>query len=92
MRSDTRPKVRLYTRSWCGYCTAARRLLKQVEADFEEIPLDGEPELRSSLSRANGDWPTLPMVFIGDRFVGGYRELSLLKKSGELDEMLEGAT
>jgi len=85
------PKIRLYTRRWCGYCTVARRLLDHQDIDFEEIPLDGDPELRRSVSQANGNWPTLPMIFIGDRFVGGYRELARLKKSGELDSLLEGA-
>ncbi len=91
MTSADLPKIRLYTRKWCGYCTAARRLLGHHDIDFEEIPLDGDPELRRSVSQANGNWPTLPMILIGNRFVGGYRELARLKKSGELDSLLEGA-
>ena len=83
--------IRLYTRRWCGYCTAARRLLKKLDAELEEIPLDNDPELRRSIAEANGNWPTLPMIFIDERFVGGYRELSLLKRSGELDTLIEGA-
>lgn len=91
MTTESLPAVRLYTRRWCGYCTAARYLLKHTSIDFDEIPLDNEPGLRRSIAQANGDWPTLPMIFIGDRFVGGYRELARLKKSGELNKIMEGA-
>ena len=91
MTTATRPKVRLYTRRWCGYCTAARRLLGHHDIEYEEIPLGDNPELRRSVSQANGNWSTLPMIFIGDHFVGGYRELARLNSSGELDSLLEGA-
>jgi glutaredoxin 3 len=89
--SEPTPTVRVYTRRWCGYCYAARRLLTKLEIDFEEIPLDGKLETRRSLSEANDHWSTLPMIFIGDHFVGGYRELARLNSSGELDSLLEGA-
>lgn len=91
MNGENGLKIRLYTRRWCGYCTAARRLLAKLDVELEEIPLDGNPELRRSIAEANGNWPTVPMIFVGERFVGGYRELARLKKSGELDRILEGA-
>ena len=85
------PVVRLYTRRWCGYCFAARRLLTKLGIDFSEIALDRNPELRRSLSEANDNWPTVPMIFIGDVFVGGYTELARLNRSGRLDSLMEGA-
>jgi len=77
--------VRLYTRRWCGFCFAARRLLTKLDIDFEEIPLDGDRELRRSLSKANNHWPTLPMIF-----VGGYTELARVHRNGQLESLLEG--
>jgi len=84
------PTVRFYTRRWCVYCFAARRLLTKLEIDFEEIPLDDDPELRRSLSEANNSWPTVPMVFIGEHFVGGYTELARLHRQGHLETLVEG--
>jgi glutaredoxin 3 len=84
--------VTLYTRRWCGYCVAARRLLNKRGIEYTEIPVDGKPDLRRTIAEANGNWPTVPMVFIGEFFVGGYRELSKLKKTGELDALLEGGS
>lgn len=83
--------VRLYTKRWCGYCFAARRMLKELEIEYEEIPLDGEAELRRSLSEANKYWPTLPMIFVGEHFVGGYTDLVRLNRRGGLKSLLEGA-
>lgn len=83
--------VRLYTRRWCGYCFAARRLLTKLEVEFEEIPLDHKPDLRQSLSNANNHWPTLPMIFIGEHFVGGYTDLARLHRRRGLRSLLEGA-
>jgi glutaredoxin 3 len=91
MTGVVRPSVRLYSRSWCGYCFAARRLLRKLDAVVDEIDLSRNPALRRSLAEENGNWPTLPMVFIGDRFVGGYRELANLRRSGELESLLRRA-
>jgi len=90
--SEPTPTVRVYTRRWCGYCYAARRLLTKLEIDFEEIPLDGKSEIRRSLSEANNHWSTLPMIFIGDRFVGGYTELARIHRRGQLEPLLEGSS
>lgn len=85
------PAVRLYTRRRCGYCLAARQLLRKLAIDFEEIPLDGNHQLRRSLSAANNHWPTVPMIFIGDHFIGGYTDLDRLHRRGDLESLMEGA-
>lgn len=75
--------VRVYTTKWCGYCFAARRLLRRSDIAFEDISLDGNPDLRRRVSRENGGWPTVPMIFVNGIFVGGYSELrSLCRKGG----------
>ncbi len=77
-------RVRLYTKRWCGYCIAARRLFRNLEVDFEEIRLDGRPEIRREIAARAGNWPTVPMIFIGHSFVGGYTEVAALHRRGEL--------
>jgi glutaredoxin 3 len=82
------PHVTIYTTAVCPYCHAAKRLLTSLDIPFEEIGLDGRPEERARLSAENGGWRTVPMVFIGERFIGGFRELSELHRSGGLTAML----
>ncbi len=77
-------KITIYTKRWCGYCWAARRLFSKLGLLFEEIPLDGRPELRREVSSAAGGWPTVPMIFLGDEFIGGYTEAAKLHRQGGL--------
>ena len=79
-----RTPVSLYTRRWCGYCFAARRLLKRLGLDYTEIRLDRQPERRAEISELAGGWRTVPMIFVGDRFIGGYSEIAALHHRGEL--------
>jgi glutaredoxin 3 len=81
-------RVRLYTRRWCGYCFAARRLFTKLDVEFEEIPLDGRPDLRRRISAEAGGWKTVPMIFAGDRFLGGFSEVAGLHRRGELEEIV----
>jgi len=80
--------VRMYTTMFCGYCRAAKQYLKQVKnVTVEEIDLTDEPEQRAELIAKTGH-RTVPMIFVGDTFVGGYDEMRNLDRSGELDELL----
>ena len=90
MTAAAAPAVRLYTRRWCGYCNAARRLLATLDIDFEEIALDASPQLRRELSAANGGWSTLPMIFVGETFIGGATDLARLEREGRLQALLGG--
>lgn len=68
----------------------ARQLLTAKGVDFEEIAVDGNPELRRRMERESGRH-TVPQIFIDGRPVGGYDELAALERSGRLDALLESA-
>lgn len=80
--------VKVYTTKICTYCNAAKRLLTQREIPFEEIELDDKPDLRQTLSEQNNGYRTVPMIFIGSLFIGGFNELNQLDKSGKLFQLL----
>ena len=75
--------VTVYTSTFCGYCTAAKRLLERAQIPYEEVDLSRDDALRTRLSEKTG-WRTVPMIFIGDGFVGGYQELAALHQRGGL--------
>ena len=82
-------KVVVYTKNSCPYCDSAKRLLKQLSIPFEEENLEHNPEKRQALSqRANG-YRTMPMIWVGETFVGGYTDLEALSKRGDLTTMLK---
>jgi glutaredoxin 3 len=80
--------VRIYTTSVCPYCSAAKALFKSLGIAYEEINLDGKDELRTKLSKENNGWRTVPMIFIFDKFVGGFDDVNKLHKNGELMKLL----
>ncbi len=86
----TGPRVALYATAWCGYCAAARALLRQKGVEFREIDVDEDPKLREEMLARSGR-RTVPQVFIGEQHVGGYDDLKALNLSGELDRLLAGA-
>lgn len=85
-----RPVVRIYTTRGCGFCFAAKRLFRGIGVDFEEIPVDDDPELRQAVSASAGNWPTVPMIFVGDHFVGGSTDAASLHQRGELEPLCRG--
>lgn len=80
-------KVKIYTREWCGYCTAALRLLDGKGVDYEHIDASGKPEMRRWLAEVSGQ-RTVPQIFIDEKPIGGFTELRALDRDGKLDAML----
>lgn len=81
------PVITVYTRKYCGFCTAAINLLNEEEFQFEVIAADDDPNLRAELEQRSGQ-ATLPQIFVGEHSVGGYQELVLAISDGEFDELL----
>ena len=82
------PAVEIYTREFCGYCDAAKELLRRKGVIFTEIDVTGNRERRDEMtSRARGR-RTVPQIFIGSTHVGGCDDLYALDQSGGLDPLL----
>ncbi|MFT4715758.1 MAG: glutaredoxin 3 [Paracoccaceae bacterium] len=81
-------QVEIYTTRFCGFCVAAKRLLKQKSVDFNETDVGATPAKRAEMvQRANGG-RTVPQIFIGGRHIGGCDELYELERSGKLTALL----
>lgn len=82
------PPITIYTRGWCPYCSAAKDLLKQKGAAFDEIDIERKPEARQEMIQRAGGRTSVPQIFIGDRHVGGCDDLYALDGGGQLDHLL----
>lgn len=82
-------QVIIYTRQWCGYCTAAERLLKNKGVAFENVDCTGDREKRKWLAEITGR-TTVPQIFINGTPIGGYDDMRALDRNGALDKMLAG--
>ena len=80
--------VIIYTRQFCGYCSAAKALLQNKGVDFVEHDATGKPELRAEMMEKAHGRSTFPQIFINGRHVGGCDDIHALDRAGKLDPML----
>ena len=81
-------QVEIYTSPLCGFCHAAKRLLKEKNVNFTEIDVLENPNRKPEMiQRANGG-RTVPQIFVGDTHVGGCDDLYALERAGKLDAPL----
>lgn len=82
------PQIVIYTTPTCPYCIAAKKLLNEKGAAFEEISVAFDPIGRSKMSRLAGGRSSVPQIFIDGRHIGGCDDLYDLDRAGGLDQLL----
>jgi glutaredoxin 3 len=82
-------QVTIYSSDFCPYCSRAKALLQQRGvSDYEEIVVDGRPELRAAMTKRTGR-TSVPQIFVGDTHVGGCDDLHALDRRGGLVPLLQ---
>jgi len=82
------PTVTMYTTAVCPYCVRAEMLLKQRGVtEIDKIRIDLDAEQRVTMMERTGR-RTVPQIYIGDTYVGGYDELAALDRAGDLQPLL----
>ena len=82
--------VTVYVKPFCGFCVAAKRLLKKKGVEFDELNITFNPALRAEMIQRSMGGSTVPQIFIGGQHIGGYTEISALEREGRLDPLLAG--
>ena len=72
--------IKIYGTTICPFCEAAKELLKQKKIGFDFINFDEDPALRDKMSQ-DLNYYTVPMIFIGDKFIGGFMDLQKMQES-----------
>lgn len=81
--------VKIFSSDYCPYCARAKALLQQRGVtDYEEIVVDGKPEVRAEMARLTGR-TSVPQIFIGGTHVGGCDDLHALDGRGGLMPLLQ---
>jgi glutaredoxin 3 len=82
------PKITMYSTGVCPYCQMAERLLKaKGVTEIEKVRIDLDPAKRDEMMEKTGR-RTVPQIYIGDKHVGGFDDLSALDKAGGLTPLL----
>jgi glutaredoxin 3 len=83
-------KITMYSTGVCPFCQMAERLLRSKGVSvIDKIRVDLEPERRAEMMEKTGR-RTVPQIYIGEKHVGGFDDLSALDRAGELDKLLNG--
>lgn len=78
------PRVLMYSTRVCPYCQMAERLLRaKGVTEIEKILIDTDPEQRAIMMERTGR-RTVPQIYIGDKHIGGFDDLSALDQAGGL--------
>jgi len=82
--------VKIFSSDFCPYCARAKALLQaRGVTDYEEIKVDGQPNVRAHMTQLTGR-SSVPQIFIGSTHVGGCDDLHALDAKGGLVPLLQG--
>jgi glutaredoxin 3 len=80
-------RITMYTTDPCGFCRQAKALLSARGVHYEEINLAKDPAGRAALAERTGQM-TFPQIVVGERSIGGFRELLEADRDGTLTALL----
>jgi monothiol glutaredoxin len=74
----------------CGFSAATVEALRETGYPFAHVNVLEDQEKREAI-KTFSNWPTIPQVYIGGKFIGGCDIVRELYASGELEELLKAA-
>ena len=81
-------KVVMYYSQECPFCKNAEKLLNAKGASINKISIDGNDNaLQEMIQLADRD--SVPQIFIDDKHIGGFDDLSELDMDDELEPLLK---
>jgi len=83
-------RVVIYSTSHCGFCRRAEDLLRREGIAFDVIDVTHDRHARATLIERSNGRRTVPVIFVDDQPIGGYRELAVMIADGELSRRLAG--
>jgi glutaredoxin 3 len=81
-------KVVIYTGPMCNYCSAAKHLLNKKKVTYTEFDIGTDSSKMQEMQERTKGARTIPQIFIGETYVGGYDELKALEVAGKLNTLL----
>ena len=67
--------VVVWSKDACFYCQMAKNVLELKSIEFEERNISLNKWSRADMLEAVPDAKTLPQIFFGDEYIGGFTEL-----------------
>ena len=83
------PKVEIYSKMLCPYCTRAKMLLKELDVEFTEYKIFWNKKIFDEMVQRSNGGRTVPQIFIDGQSIGGCDELHSLHDTGKLMNLLK---
>ena len=80
------PNIEVYSTPNCPYCVQAKALLHSKNLIFKEIDVSDDVESLQKMMQLSG-LRTVPQIFINEKSIGGYDELSKMNAEGNLTHL-----
>lgn len=74
----------------CGFSAASVEVLREVGVPFKAVDILAEADKREGV-KAFTNWPTIPQIFVGGKFIGGCDILRQMHAKGELAPLIKQA-
>lgn len=74
----------------CGFSAATVEVFEQMGVPYETVDVLKDPEIREGIKRFS-NWPTIPQVYVGGKFIGGCDIVREMHAAGELEPMIRDA-
>ena len=74
----------------CGFSAATVEVLREIGVPFKAVDVLASPEKRDGI-KAYSNWPTIPQVYVGGKFIGGCDIVREMHARGELAPLLRDA-
>lgn len=68
-------KVVVYSKTHCPYCVRAKEWLATHGVQYESIVLDDDAQRQAFYAEHNGQFGTVPQIFVDGQRIGGYTEM-----------------
>ncbi|MCL1912840.1 MAG: glutaredoxin [Eubacteriaceae bacterium] len=80
-------RVTIYTVQGCPYCSKAKNLFESQGIEYHEVQLRWDtPQMNDLIARTGHQ--TVPQIFFGEQFIGGYDQLNAFHKQANLKVFL----
>lgn len=79
-------RIVVFGGEYCSFCNKAKALLSKSGAKFSYLDVEEEDVLLQLQEyQRKHNYRTIPMIFIDEKFVGGYRELYHMVQEKQID-------
>ncbi len=71
----------------CGYSGRVVSVLNELNVDFKDIDVLSDDSIRQGV-KTFSDWPTIPQLYIKQKFIGGSDIVLQIYKNGDLQKLI----